>query len=184
MILAYLVLGIQLVTVNQMVYAQKEIKLVADEETTGPQMSSDISGNSVIVGSPGQNYAKVFVSNGKNWEEQEKLIPQHEGNVGWSVSISGDTAVIGVPKDNAGADKSGSAIVFARSGKTWQQRAKLVGENPEAADNFGESVSVDRNTVIVGVPKDDDAGKDAGSAYVFFRDGITWKKQAKLIPTD
>ncbi len=183
-VLAYLVLGIQLVTVNQMVYAQKEIKLVADEETTGPQMSSDISGNSVIVGSPGQNYAKVFVSNGKNWEEQEKLIPQHEGNVGWSVSISGDIAVVGAPNANAGADKSGAAYVFVRSGRTWQQRAKLVGDNPEAADNFGESVSVDRNTVIVGVPRDDDAGRDAGSAYVFFRDGITWKNQAKLIPAD
>ena len=63
-------------------------------------------------------------------------------------------------------------------------RAKLVGDNPEAADNFGESVSVDRNTVIIGVPRDDDAGRDAGSAYLYFRDGVTWKKQAKLIPTD
>ena len=89
-----------------------------------------------------------------------------------------------MPNVNAGADKSGSAFVFARSGRTWKQRARLVGDNPEAADSFGESVSVDRNTVIVGVPRDDDAAKDAGSAYVFFREGITWKKQAKLIPTD
>ena len=183
-ILGCLVLGIQLATVNQLAYAQKEIKLVADEETTGPQMSSDISGNSVIVGSLGQNYAKAFVGDGKNWEEQAKLIPQPDGSVGWSVAISGDTVVIGVPNANVGADKSGSAFVFARSGRTWKQRARLVGDNPEAADSFGESVSVDRNTVIVGVPRDDDAGKDAGSAYVFFREGITWKKQAKLIPTD
>ena len=183
-ILACLILGIQLAPLNQPAFAQKEIKLVADEETTGSQMSSDISGNSVIVGSPGQNYAKVFVGDRNNWEVQEQLIPQPDGNVGWSVAISGDIAVIGAPNANAGADKSGSAYVFARSGKKWQQRAKLGGDNPEAADNFGESVSVDRNTIIVGVPKDDDAAKDAGSAYVFFRDGATWKKQAKLIPKD
>ena len=183
-ILACIVIGIQMATVNQPAYAQKEIKLVADEEVTGQQMSSDINGDSVIVGSPGQNYAKVFARDGKNWEEQETLIPQFDGNVGWSVSISGDIAVIGAPNANAGADKSGTAFVFVRSGRTWQQRAKLVGDNPEAADNFGDSVSVDRNTVIIGVPRDDDAGRDAGSAYVFFRDGVTWKKQAKLIPAD
>ena len=183
-ILAFLILGMQLAAVNQPAFAQKEIKLVADEEVTGQQMSSDISGNSVIIGSPGQNYAKVFASDGKNWEEQEMLIPQPDGSVGWSVAISGDTVVIGAPNANAGADKSGSVFIFARSGKTWKQRAKLVGDNPEAADNFGESVSVDRNTVIIGVPRDDDAGRDAGAAYVYFRDGVTWKKQAKLIPAD
>ena len=88
-VLACLFLGIQLAALHQLAHAQKEIKLVADEEVTGQQMASDISGDSVIVGSPGQNYAKVFIRDGKNWEEQETLIPQFDGNVGWSVAISG-----------------------------------------------------------------------------------------------
>ncbi|MDE0301003.1 MAG: hypothetical protein OXN17_20405 [Candidatus Poribacteria bacterium] len=183
-VLACLVLGIHLAILNQLAQAQKEIKLIADEEVTEQQMASDISGDSVIVGSHRHNFAKVFVRDGKNWEEQETLMPQFDGNVGWSVAISRDTAVVGAPNADAGAEKSGTAFVFVRSGKTWQQRAKLVGDNPEANDNFGESVSVDRNTVIIGVPRDDDAGRDAGSAYVFFRDGVTWTKQAKLIPAD
>ncbi len=183
-VLACLVLGIQLAVLNQFAQAQKEIKLVADEDVTEQGMSSDISGDSVIVGSHRGNYAKVFVRDGTKWEEQETLIPQADGRVGWSVAISGDIAVLGAPNANAGAEKSGTAFVFVRSGRKWQQRAKLVGDNPEAADNFGESVSVDRNTVIIGVPRDDDAGRDAGSAYVYFRDGVAWKKQAKLIPAD
>lgn len=183
-VLACSVLGILLAAANQLAHAQKEIKLVADEDVTEQGMSSDISGDSVIVGSHRGNYAKVFVRDGTKWEEQETLIPQADGRVGWSVAISGDIAVLGAPNANAGAEKSGTAFVFVRSGRKWQQRAKLVGDNPEAADNFGESVSVDRNTVIIGVPRDDDAGRDAGSAYVYFRDGVAWKKQAKLIPAD
>ncbi len=183
-VLAYLALGLHLAALHQLVHAQKEIKLVADENVTQQGMSSDISGDSVIVGSHRGNYAKVFVRDGTKWEEQETLIPQADGRVGWSVAISGDIAVLGAPNANAGAEKSGTAFVFVRTGRTWQQRAKLGGDNPEAADNFGESVSVDRNTVIIGVPRDDDAGRDAGSAYVYFRDGVAWKKQAKLIPAD
>ena len=56
-------------------------------------------------------------------------------------------------------------------GKNWDQRAKLGADDPTKADNFGYSVAIDRNTAIVGVPKDDDAGRDSGSAYVFFREG-------------
>ena len=68
-VLACLVLGILLAAANQLAHAQKEIKLVADEDVTEQGMSSDISGDSVIVGSHRGNYAKVFVAtelNGKN----------------------------------------------------------------------------------------------------------------------
>ena len=45
-------------------------------------------------------------------------------------------------------------------------------------------MSIYRNTAIVGVPMDDDAGRDAGAAYIFVRDGNAWKEQAKLAPQD
>ena len=70
-VLAYLVLGILLAAVNQLAHAQKEIKLVADEEVTEQHMSSDISGDSVIVGSHGQNYAKVFARDEKTGKNRK-----------------------------------------------------------------------------------------------------------------
>ena len=185
LILAALILGIGLATFTHSVLAQKGIKLVADEDNDiGSQLSAAISENSVIVGSISQNTATVFAFDGKNWAKQAELIPRGEGSVGWSVAISGDSLIIGVPHDDAGAETSGSAFIFVRKGKNWDQRAKLGTDDPTKADNFGYSVAIDRNTAIVGVPRDDDAGKDSGSAYIFFREGVTWKKQAKLIASD
>ena len=56
---------------------------------------------------------------------------------GWSVSISGDYAVIGAYGNDGGATDSGSAYVFERSGTTWTQQAKLTASDAVAFDNFG-----------------------------------------------
>ena len=181
-----LILGIGLLaTFTHSALAQKGVKLVADKDhDIEPQLSAAISRNSVIVGSPSLNSATVFTFNGRKWTKQAQLVPRNEGDAGWSVAISGDSLIIGVPRDNVVADTSGSAFIYVRKGKKWEQQAKLRADDPTKADNFGFSVSIDRNTAIVGVPKDDDAGKDSGSAYVFAREGTAWRKQAKLVASD
>ncbi len=186
LILLGLILGFALATFAHTALALKQgIKLVADDDNDiGSQLSAAISGNTVIVGSISQNVATVFAFDGKNWAKQAELIPRGGGSVGWSVAVSGDSLIIGVPHDDAGAETSGSAFVYVRRGKNWDQRAKLGADDPTKADNFGYSVAIDRNTAIVGVPKDDDAGRDSGSAYVFFREGAGWRKQAKLVGSD
>jgi FG-GAP repeat protein len=101
---------------------------------------------------------------------------------GVSVAVSGSTAVVGAPGDNASA---GSAYVFLRSGGTWAQQAQLVAADGAAGDEFGHSVSVSGNTAVVGAWKGDTpAGSDAGAAYVFVRSGTVWTQQAKLTASD
>ena len=68
---------------------------------------------------------------------------------------------------------SGSAYVFARSGATWGQQAKITAPDGEAGDEFGSSVALSGDTVVVGAPFDDDAGADSGSAYWFVRPPTT-----------
>lgn len=86
---------------------------------------------------------------------------------GGSVSISGDTAVVGSRgDDDAGAD-SGSVYVFVRSGTTWTEQAKLTASDAASFDGFGFSVAVSGDTAVVGSRRDDDAGTSSGSAYVF-----------------
>ncbi|MDE0301471.1 MAG: hypothetical protein OXN17_22830 [Candidatus Poribacteria bacterium] len=185
LILIGLILGFGMGTFTHTALAQKAIKLVADEDNDiGDRLSVAISENTVIVGSVSQNIATVFAFDGKNWDKQAELAPRPGGSVGWSVAASGDSLIIGVPHDDAGAENSGSAFVFVRKGKNWDQRAKLGANDPTNADNFGYSVAIDRNTAIVGVPRDDDAGRDSGSAYIFFREGVAWRKQAKLVGSD
>jgi len=100
---------------------------------------------------------------------------------GYSVSTSGDTAVVGAWADDG---NKGSAYVFVRTGTTWSKEAKLTAGDGAAGDQFGQSVSISGDTVVVGAPGDDDKGNNSGSAYVFVRSGTTWSEEAKLIASD
>jgi hypothetical protein len=99
-------------------------------------------------------------------------------NFGWSVAISGATAVVGADTKNSG---TGAAYVFTRSGSTWSQQAKLTASDAAAGDNFGFSVAISMDTVVVGA---DAKSSNTGAAYVFTRSGTTWSQQAKLTASD
>lgn len=100
---------------------------------------------------------------------------------GASVSISGDTLIVGAWRD----DLKGSAYIFVRDGNgAWNQEAKLTASDGAAWDFFGWPVSISEDTAIVGAYGDDDNGVNSGSAYIFVRDGMTWTQQAKLTASD
>jgi hypothetical protein len=129
----------------------------------------------------------VFVRTGTTWTQQAKLVASDaavEDQLGASVSLEGDTAVVGTIEDDDHGDRSGAAYVFVRSGTSWTQQAKLTPTDGAAADQFGISVSVSGNTAVVGTWGDDDLGNSSGSAYVFVRSGTSWTQQAKLLAGD
>ena len=86
---------------------------------------------------------------------------------GFSVALSGDTALVGARYDDDAGTSSGSAYIFTRSGSSWTQQAKLTASDAAAGDEFGASVALSGDTALVGANRDDDAGSDAGSAYIF-----------------
>ncbi|RMF71553.1 MAG: hypothetical protein D6744_17805, partial [Planctomycetota bacterium] len=100
---------------------------------------------------------------------------------GGSVSISGDTAVIGAYLDDDNGVDSGSAYVFTRSGSVWTQQAKLLPADGAASDQFGLSVSIDGDTAVIGAYADDDNGSASGSVYVFRWNGSSWVQEQKLL---
>ena len=188
-ILMSLVLGIGLGSISRPTLAQKEVKLIGVEDgLDNEQLCADIIGDSVVVGAHKVGIAKIYVGDGKKWKEQAELTAGPDAaHFGWAVSLAGrpdrasaNTAIVGAPSDNhAEAEKNaGAAYIFIRSGDTWKQQAKLAAPDPEDEDAFGFAVSIYRNTAIVGVPMDDDAGNNSGSAYIFVRDGVAWKQQA------
>ena len=124
---------------------------------------------------------------GWDWSEVAKLAASDAAagdHLGYAVSLSGDTALVGAPRDHAAFGGSGSAYVFVRSGTGWSQQAKLTASDPAVDDEFGTSVAIVGDTALVGAPWDDDAGDASGSAYVFVRTGTTWSQQAKLTAGD
>lgn len=113
---------------------------------------------------------------------------------GFSVSIDGDTMVIGAPYDDDAGSSSGSAYVFTRDTtgditSGWTQVAKLTAGDAAASDEFGQSVSIDGDTVVIGAYRDDDDGSASGSVYVFTRNtagdlASGWTQRAKLTAGD
>ena len=104
------------------------------------------------------------------WVQQTKLTASDaaaDDSFGWSVAVSGDTAVIGAYLDDDGGSSSGSAYVFTRSGGVWSEQQKLTASDAAASDSFGYSVSVSGDTAVIGAYLDDDGGSASGSAYVF-----------------
>ena len=117
---------------------------------------------------------------------------------GGSVSISGDTLVVGATGEDSSAaggaaddsaPSSGAAYVFVRTGATWTQQAYLKASNAERDDQFGISVSIWGDTLVVGAIGEesgagggeaDNSATFAGAAYVFVRSGTTWLQQAYL----
>jgi hypothetical protein len=149
--------------------------------------------------------AYVFVRSGSSWIQQAYLKASNAGaedDFGWSVAVSGDTVVVGAiledsnatvvnGADNDLAEESGAAYVFVRTGSTWTQQAYLKASNTKIGLNFGESVAVSGDTVVVGSSgdgsnatgvngPDNNLAPGSGAAWVFVRNGSTWSQQAYL----
>jgi len=124
------------------------------------------------------------VGNGGVWSQQQELTASDAAvrdGFGVSVSMSGNTAMIGAPDNNGG----GAAYVFVPSGGVWSQQQELTASDGVAGDGFGVCVTVSGNTAVVGaVDKDFNAQVQVGAAYVFVNSGGSWSQQQELTASD
>ena len=106
---------------------------------------------------------------------------------GISVSLFGDRALIGASSDDGvSGNNSGSAYVFDLDtlNDLWLETEKLSANDAAAGDEFGYSVSLHEDRVLIGAWGDDDNGTNSGSAYFYDFDGTFWNQSDKLTPTD
>jgi hypothetical protein len=159
-----------------------------------------VNGNTVVVGaechpgldfcfeSPGPGAAYVFVESGGTWNQQAELTASDRAGgdeFGYSVAVSGNTAVVGAPCHPAsgyGDCGPGAAYVFVDSGGTWSQQAELTAPDIPY-DFFGGSVAVSGGTLVVGAQGCPPCGTP-GSAYVYVEGSGTWSQQAELTAPD
>lgn len=159
-------------------------------------ISVSIDGNRAVVGARahslfgGTGFGSAYVirrdDNGTPddtsddiWVEQAKLTASDadfNDQFGSSVSISGDRMIVGAWNHN---NTRGSAYVFRRddngtpldpSDDWWVEEGKLLASDGSFNDQFGRAVSISGDRAIVGSYLEDEAGSDAGAAYVFRRD--------------
>src|SRR5687767_1365814 len=116
------------------------------------------------------------------WSQKQKLTSTPRGvgaQHGNAVAINGATMVIGARFDSTTASQAGAAYVYVLNGGTWTQQAVLLASDGALADKFGYSVAVSDDTIVVGSYNDDSPLSNAGSAYVYVRNGTTWTFQQK-----
>ena len=90
---------------------------------------------------------------------------------GYSVAVSGDIAVVGMPEDDYIVSNSGAALVYSKVDGLWTPKYKLKASDAAENYKFGNSVAIDGDTIVVGAPGDD---TDLGSAYVFIKSDEVW----------
>jgi len=147
-----------------------------------------LSGSTVVVGAPGRNTgtgaAYVYAGSGSTWSQRAELTasdPATTAYFGWSVALSGSTALVGAPGNN---NYTGTAYVFTGSGSSWPWQAELTAADGGPGDKFGLSVAIAGPTAVVGAPLSNAAG--TGAAYVFTSPGLasSWPQQAELTAAD
>lgn len=174
----------------------EEQKLAASDgaiaDTFGYSVATD--GTTIVVGARGHDHgdfdagaAYVFRQDGAGWIETQKLTsdaPARGQVFGTSVSVDGDTLVVGaVGDDPLGMENAGAAYVFRRGAAGWGLEQRLVASDRAPYDLFG-LVSIDGDTIVVGARGSDSRGSGSGSAYVFRRYGSVWIQLQRLTASD
>lgn len=154
-------------------------KLEASDGAASDAFGVDIfvQGSRVLVGADGHDGVAsntgagyLFEKLAGNWVETAKLEApdaQSGDRLGISVALDDGRAVLGAWLDDDGGSSSGSAYVFDSSTGSWKAIAKLTASDPGAQDQFGYTVSILGDVVLVGSRWDDDGFTSAGSAYFY-----------------
>jgi hypothetical protein len=126
------------------------------------------SGTSAVVGASGYardaGRAYVFTKTGAGWKQAAELKGSDTvaaDYFGYSVAISGTTAIVGAP---VLTKEAGQAYVFTNTASGWKQAAELKGSGTVVGDGFGGSVAISGTNAVAGA---DGHAKAAGRAYVF-----------------
>jgi hypothetical protein len=93
--------------------------------------------------------------------------------LGASIALHGDLALVGAPQDDHVFGNAGSAYLLQFDGQTWQEIQKLTASMPRPSAAFGEAVALDSDVVVV-------SSKLQSSVYVYRRHGTAWLEEQVL----
>src|SRR6185503_16174823 len=129
----------------------------------------------------------VATLHSQSFEQQTKLFATDRapGNqFGYSVAVNGNFAVVGAAAIIGGDIQNAGecAYVFQNINGTWTQKQKLIASDKATGNEFGHTVSVSGNFIIIGAPGTDGS---AGAAYIFERNASgSWEQVKKIVAPD
>ena len=143
----------------------QQAKLMADDGVGGDRFGVTVAvdGDTVVVGAyknDGKGSVYIYACSGTTWTVQEKLMANDGAQDDWfghNVAINGDKLAVGAPGvEYTDTPGNGSTYMFIRLGAIWTEQAKLTASDGAAGDQFGRSVAIAGDTIVVGANWDDD----------------------------
>ena len=157
----------------------------------GIDMTSD--GTYAAVGASyngGAGKIHVYTRSGNTWTEQAAITASDNnssGNFGRRLKINSNGNYIVAGDTTIPSTQYGTAYIFARSGSTWSEQAKITHPGSSSDyDRFGTpgEINSDGTQALFGCNNEDDNGTNSGAVYAYSRSGSTWTYNQKLIASD
>ena len=144
-----------------------------------------LSGNTLLAGSDGQasdrGFAYVYTETDGVWNLQQRLGAKDglaDDSFGWSLALSGDTALIGAQGKDGG---KGAAYTFTRSGNVWKQEQKFSLLLGTTDDSFSYALGINGETAVITAFG---AKGGLGQAFVYERIAGVWLLKQTLSTHD
>jgi trimeric autotransporter adhesin len=156
------------------------------------QYSVAIQGKTIIAGAPehkvgtvaAQGVAYVFDEPASGWHTTStysaELTEPHgalDDSFGYTVAISGNTIVAGMPAPFEEDGHQSALFVFVKSSGHWKETAKLQPRGTPVYDDAGQAVAIRGHTIASGAAQ-------TSTLTVFHYAGGKWKQTASLGYTD
>jgi hypothetical protein len=156
----------------------------------------------------------IFTRSNNVWTQEAYVKASNtafDHSFGVEVALDGDTLAVGATGEagcatgingsqlnSSNCGRAGAVYVFTRTAGVWSQQAYVKASNTSAGDEFGQSLGLKGDILIVGAPAEDscatgidgnqtDEGCDArGAVYIFTRANSLWSQDAyvKPLPVD
>jgi len=157
-------------------------------------LATAVGGTRGIVGAPFHRVgglslgaAYIYRESGSRWELESGLLPPNgtdSQRFGAAVAIDGVYAAIGAPRYSETILNGGTVHIFLRNLATWQPFDQVEASDVQDGDVFGAAVDLEGTTLVVGAPREDDGGLEAGAVYVFERVGSGFEQTQKIFNPD
>lgn len=154
--------------------------LTASDEIASAHFGTSVAmdGDYLSVGAYSREKIYAYIDNGVQFVPLGAPIPAPVSNVafGGAIAQSGTTLVAGC---RAYGGYAGRVYVYVYDGG-WVLQQAIDAPDGGVNQEFGSSVQIDGNRIIVGAPYHDHPGAPGGAAYVFDRSGTTWSLTTEL----
>lgn len=146
----------------------------------GTAVAVNAANTLALVGAPADPYGSscgwvvAYTKSNGVWVQSQTIQspdPTVDGEFGFSIAISGSTAIIGAPTYgtlfNGGSPDIGKAYIYTYANGVWTLAADLMASDYDSYEFFGTSVAIDGTTAIIGAKEYASVHHKLGAAYIF-----------------